>query len=87
MYGTSYGSSKIERDILVYWGINIDSYENGVFLPTVKGVSRACYHPSLHTKDYYENVEKYLSRATSKEDVIDILYDIRVQLMNGTFPY
>lgn len=58
---------------------------NGVFLPTVKNVSEAAYHPSLHTKAYYEKVTELLSSAQSKEDVIEILNDIAEQLQKGTF--
>lgn len=56
-----------------------------MFLPTVKGVSDAAYHPSLHTKDYYEKVEMLLGKAERPEDVFSILEFIGKELLNGTF--
>ena len=65
--------------------VDINDAVNGVFLPTVKNVSEAAYHPSLHTKAYYKKVTELLSSAQSKEKVIEILNDIAEQLQNGTF--
>lgn len=82
------GSSKKAaeaRAILLNFGVDINDAVNGVFLPTVKNVSEAAYHPSLHTKAYYEKVTELLSAAESKEDVIEILNDIAEQLQKGTF--
>lgn len=76
---------KGSRDILEKFGIGINHHANGVFLPTVKGVSDAAYHPSLHTKDYYEKVEMLLGKAERPEDVFSILEFIGKELLNGTF--
>ena len=73
------------RQVLRRFGIGINDANNGVFLPAVKDVSSAAYHPSLHTKEYYDVVNDALSVASSKSDVINILNDTSSQLINGTF--
>ncbi|EKS4344306.1 AHH domain-containing protein [Clostridium sporogenes] len=75
------------RNILKKYDININSAENGVFLPTVKDVSDSAYHRSLHTNEYYKNVEKLFENVGSKEDAVEVLQDIREQLIKGTFPH
>ena len=75
------------RDMLKEYGIDINSADNGVFLPTEKNVSEAAYHRKLHTDKYYKNVEKAFEDVASKEDIIYILHEIREQLLNGTFPF
>ena len=75
------------RDMLKEYGIDINSADNGVFLPTEKNVSEAAYHRKLHTDKYYKNVEKAFQNVNSKEDIIYILHEIREQLLNGTFPF
>ena len=75
------------RAILLKYGIDINDAVNGVFLPTVKNVSPAAYHRSLHTKKYYDNVNEMLNKATSKQEVIDVLETIYTELLNGTFSY
>lgn len=73
------------RAILQKYGVDINDAANGVFLPTQKGVSNSAYHPSLHTNAYYDKVNKLLSEATCKEDVLDILEYICDELVYGTF--
>ena len=73
------------RSILVKFNIDINSSENGVFLPTEKGVSNASYHPSLHTNEYYSKVNNLLKNADTREDAIDILDLIREELLDGIF--
>ncbi len=73
------------RAILDKYGININSADNGVFLPTDKDVTGVAYHPSLHTDEYYRKVNTLLENASSKEDVIDILNMIKEGLLDGTF--
>ena len=73
------------RKILAKYGIGINDAANGVFLPTVKGVSDAAYHPGLHTKAYYERVNELLRSANSKEEVLQVLAEISRQLASGTF--
>lgn len=67
------------------YGVDINDATNGVFLPTAKDVAESAYHPSLHTNAYYNEINKQLLKATSKEDVLSILDDISEQLMDGTF--
>lgn len=73
------------RAVLQKYGVDINDAENGVFLPTQKGVSNSAYHPSLHTNAYYDKVNKLLSEATCEEDVLDILEYICDELIDGTF--
>lgn len=73
------------REILKEFGIGINHEANGVFLPAQKDVIGSAYHPSLHTDAYYEKVNDWLSAATSKEEVIEILREIAKQLTNGNF--
>ena len=73
------------RAIMQMYGVDINEAENGVFLPTVRGVSEGAYHPSLHTNSYYDRVNNLLREATCKEDVLDILEFIGEELKNGTF--
>ena len=75
------------RDMLKEYGIDINSADNGVFLPTEKNVSEAAYHRRLHTEDYYKNIEKAFQNVDSKDEIIDILHEIREQLLNGTFSF
>ncbi len=81
------GSPKasVARDILEQYDIDINNAVNGVFLPTVKDVSSAAYHPSLHTNAYYNKVNGLLENAESREKVTEILQDICEQLLDGTF--
>lgn len=73
------------RAILQKYGVDINDAANGTFLPTVKDVAEGAYHPSLHTNAYYDKVNKLLSEATCKEDVLDILEFIGDELSSGTF--
>jgi RHS repeat-associated protein len=73
------------RAILQKYGVDINDANNGVFLPTIKDLSEGAYHPSLHTNAYYNEVNKQLLKATSKDDVLSILDDIKEQLIDGTF--
>ena len=73
------------RSILQKFGVDINDASNGVFLPTANGVSVAANHRTLHTNLYYDKVNSMLLMATSKDDVLDILDEIRDELLNGTF--
>ena len=73
------------RAILMKYGVDINDASNGVFLPTVKNVTNAAYHPSLHTNAYYDEVNTLLKEATSKQDVLDILSYIAQSLQDGKF--
>ncbi|MBO7339906.1 MAG: AHH domain-containing protein [Lachnospiraceae bacterium] len=74
------------RAILLKYGIEIDDAANGIFLPTVRNVSNAAYHPTLHTKKYYDTVNEMLKEATSEQEVRDILGRIVEGLSKGNFP-
>ena len=73
------------RDVLTRFGIGINDAVNGVFLPTVKGVSNAAYHNTLHTEAYYKWVNSLLSDAQSREEVINILKYIADCLTKGDY--
>jgi hypothetical protein len=45
------------------------------------------YHPSLHTDDYHDEVFSRLAAATTREHVLEIVDDIRGELLNSTFPH
>lgn len=75
------GGSKYATDtriILAEFHIDINDAANGVFLETSK-------HVGLHTKDYYKQVHKILSKATSREEALNMLKDIGQQLAEGVF--
>jgi hypothetical protein len=67
------------RRTLDRYGVDVDSAANGAFLPLD-------VHRHLHTKAYWTEVTRRLSDASSKDDVVDILHDIRQELIDGTFP-
>ena len=74
------------RTILNKFHIDINDAANGVFLPSVKGVSDATYHYSLNNNTaYYEKVNELLRQATSRQEALDILKYIGNELSNGTF--
>lgn len=73
------------RTILARYGIDINDAVNGVFLPIIKGVTVATYHPSIHTNAYYVKVNEILMDVTSKEDLLCLLEFIATELLNGTF--
>jgi hypothetical protein len=74
------------RLILQKFGVGINDAVNGIFLPTVRGVSNAAYHPSIHTAKYYETVNTMLSKAQTKAQATQILKTIADMLSKGTFP-
>ena len=64
----------------------VNDAANGVFLPSVKGVSDATYHYSLNNNTaYYDKVNELLRQATSRQEALDILKYIGNELSNGTF--
>jgi hypothetical protein len=77
----------VAQALLTSFGIDINSADNGVFLPTSIVVSNSEYHPSLHTDVYYQNVENDLLKATNRAEAIQTLNDIRTNLLNGTYPH
>lgn len=75
------------RDVLQSFGIGINDSVNGVFLPTVRDVCQAVYHPEIHTNIYYATVNALLSDCTSEEEVRTVLEYIANALLEGEFPY
>jgi hypothetical protein len=85
------------RQILRQFGIDIDSTENGVYLPRfLKDVPHpdmpdAYAHSSVHTKAYYLNITDLLVGTSeipgaTKEDIQNVLRDIALELQSGTYP-
>jgi len=77
----------VSREILAQFGIDINDANNGVFLPTVDGVSNATNHRIIHTDAYHQEVFRQLSYATTKQEAINILNRISRQIQNNTFTY
>jgi hypothetical protein len=73
--------------LLNRYGIDINNSANGVFLPHNQRVAGQIYHRSIHTRAYYREVNLRLSRATSRQDAIEILRGIRSDITYGTFPF
>lgn len=75
------------RTTLGNLGIDINSPDNGVFLPQVPGsTAPGAYHPSLNSKAYHEQLGLDLLGVSSRQRALDILDNIRGQLLNGTYP-
>jgi hypothetical protein len=86
------------RKLLDKLGIDTNDAANGVYLPQTKAAAagtKAHYHPSVHTKQYFINVNKRLEKAAEeggptlegqRQAVIEELAKIRRELENGTFP-
>jgi A nuclease family of the HNH/ENDO VII superfamily with conserved AHH len=77
------------REILQKFGIGIDEAVNGVFLPSNKSSpnpSGSAVHGPLHRKEYYNAVEEALKKASSKDEVVNILKGIRQSLESGGYP-
>jgi len=75
----AYGSKKAAdaRDILKKWEIDINSADNGVFLPEP-------YHWRVHTDAYYQAVARSLRGAASRDEALEVLNDFRTRLQAGT---
>ena len=66
------------------WGINLNGAENGVWLPSVRtGGYTGALHSGAPTQAYLTAVRDRLAKATSKEDAIRILGEIRDDLVAG----
>jgi hypothetical protein len=77
--------------ILARFGIGPNEADNGVFLPGPRlndadPLPVAAPHRPIHTDAYYAAVARELRAATSREDAIAILADIRRRLEANTFP-
>jgi hypothetical protein len=78
------------RDLLKNNGIGINEAENGVYLPTRKVTknSNEAYHPEIHTKDYYENVNDVLEKFDGdSQGMKNALKDIGQKLKNNNFKH
>ncbi|NRD75652.1 AHH domain-containing protein [Shewanella sp. VB17] len=81
------------RAILARYKIRIDDPVNGVWLPNfVRNVPhdkmpKAPAHRTVHTIQYYLNLDEVLVDVNSKEGLVDILSKIRSRLVEGRFPY
>jgi hypothetical protein len=80
-------ASKKARDILENCGIDLDSAENGVWLPdtTEDSACRGAYHRTLHTEEYANNVYKRLRYAKEEagcDGVASALKEIKLALTN-----
>ncbi|MFN3394909.1 MAG: AHH domain-containing protein, partial [Candidatus Thermochlorobacter sp.] len=78
--GSNYDSAREARDVLKNFGIDINDAGNGVFLP------REIHNGLANDHRYMEAVLKDLKKATSKDEVIEILQRIGQQLLDGTYP-
>jgi len=76
------------RGALERFEVDINSTENGVFLPA-RGGSPApgASHPRLHTNKYFDEVNVRLDQAATRDEAVQVLRDIRDELMKGMFPY
>jgi hypothetical protein len=73
--------------VLMRFNIHIDNAANGVFLPDrAASAAPGMYHRNLHTTGYYQAVNQALGNARTRQQALDILDDIRTELLNGTFP-
>jgi len=89
--------AKAARAILMQFGIDIDSADNGVNLPSGnkhtphKKMPNAYPHSTIHTDYYYVNITTSLEnrailQGVTKEDIVDVLQDIAQDLQQGSFP-
>lgn len=77
------------RRVLARFKIGLDDAVNGVFLPANKAAvnpTGAAVHSTLHTNKYYAAVNKLLTQAATKDEVLDALDYIRTELQAGRLP-
>jgi len=77
------------RAVLAEFGVGINHAVNGVFLPrflTSSNSAGAAVHSVVHTADYYQSVNRILSKANSPEEVLGALGYIRDRLLSGQMP-
>ncbi len=75
------------REILKKFGVDVNSGDNGVWLPGEEGAGPGAIHPRIHTARYYEEVNRLLRACQSREEVQEVLKNIGEQLSKGTLPY
>jgi hypothetical protein len=77
------------RGVLRKFNIGINDVSNGVFLPANRAtqvIAGETIHSTLHTKEYYDAVDDALKSATTRQQVVTILQNIRAALQSGDFP-
>ena len=75
------------RDALQRVGVQINDAVNGVLLPASKDyVGQAANHLTLHTKEYYDAVNKAMENVQTRQQAIEVLGKIAEKLQSGTFP-
>jgi HNH/ENDO VII superfamily nuclease len=82
-------AAEVARRVLAKFGIGINDAENGVYLPcNSKAPCEALgtVHSSLHTNSYYKAIDELLLAARSRDEVLEILADIRSRLEAGWKP-
>lgn len=84
-----YGDSRAAgiRQLLERFDIDINSADNGVFLPNKPdSAAPGSYHPRLNNRDYYDQLREDFIGVSSRQEAQDVLSRIRSQLLNGTYP-
>jgi hypothetical protein len=74
------------RSVLERFGVDINDPANGVFLPSDRSSPNptgAAVHSTVHDTAYYAQVNEVLLQATTREEVILILNNLRSQLLAG----
>jgi hypothetical protein len=68
-------------------GIQIDEAVNGVILPATKGaVSEAVNHLNVHTKAYYDAVNRAMENVQTRQQAVEVLQKIGDGLKAGITP-
>ncbi len=67
------------RSILEQCGIDINSAENGVWLPAKPWAEcNGEWHPTLHTSDYYKSIYSRLERAKKKDSCRGVKKELEI---------
>jgi RHS repeat-associated protein len=77
------------RSLLKNFGIGINSAANGAFLPrflSSVNPQGAVVHSVVHTMQYYDTVNRLLTKAESGEEALAVLGYIRDRLLSGQMP-
>ncbi len=82
-------AAKDARLVLRRFGVDIDDAANGVFLRSNANVASSApgsLHSTVHTSGYYNYVNRALTSARSRADVVAVLGRLRQMLSAGTLP-
>lgn len=74
------------RRLLEKFKIDINSADNGVWLPSKEAAGKGTIHNGRHTGKYHAEVERRLKQAKNKEQAQEILQGISDDLANGKIP-